>query len=178
MIINELAKGSWRKRQCSKHPLASRELRLYHTDNPASPERNSMFYYSKKPIKKQGLPVFWTPESGIDPANDDWIKSSLSSFPTHQHRYASMERIQLRFVIKENSPLENVLKLKTRFNPGNAKPAFLTELSLFSSELFSSRLMPGRQHEDRYPSCCFRTRCAGTLAYRLPPLQSLLQSEQ
>ena len=53
-----------------------------------------MFYYSKKPIKKQGLPVFWTPESGIDPANDDWIKSSLSSFPTHQHRYASMERMR------------------------------------------------------------------------------------
>ena len=27
-----------------------------------------------------------------------------------------MERIQLRFVIKENSPLENVLKPKTGFN--------------------------------------------------------------
>ena len=66
------------------------------------------------------------------------INCSLSSFPTHQHRYVSMERIQLRFTIKENSPLENVLKPKTGFNPGNAKHAFLTELSLFSSELFSS----------------------------------------
>ena len=56
-----------------------------------------------------------------------------------------MERIQLRFTIKENSPLENVLKSKTGFNPGNAKYAFLTELSLFSSELFSSRLTPDYQ---------------------------------
>jgi hypothetical protein len=74
MIINELAKGSWRKRQCSKHPPASRELRLYHTDNPALPERNSIFYYSKKPIKKQGLLVFWTTESGMNSTGDVWQK--------------------------------------------------------------------------------------------------------
>ena len=56
----------------------------------------------------------------------------------------SMEQIQLRFIIKENSPLENVLKPETRFNPGNAKHAFLTELSLFSSGLFSFERAYGR----------------------------------
>ena len=30
----------------------------------------------------------------MNPTSDDWIKSSLSSFPTHQHRYASMERMR------------------------------------------------------------------------------------
>jgi len=80
MIINELAKGSWRKRQCSKHPPASRELRLYHTDNPASPERNSIPHYSKKSIKKQGLLVFWTTESGMNPTSDDWIKLRFRRF--------------------------------------------------------------------------------------------------
>ena len=55
-----------------------------------------------------------------------------------------MERMQLRFIIKENSPLENALKPETRFNPGNAKHAFLTELSLFSSELFSFERAYGR----------------------------------
>ena len=53
----------------------------------------------------------------------------------------SMEQIQLRFIIKENSPLENVLKPETRFNPGNAKHAFLTELSQFSAGYFRAGLL-------------------------------------
>ena len=81
-----------------------------------------------------------------------------------------MERIQLRFTIKENSPLENVLKPKTGFNPGNAKHAFLTELSLFSSELFSSGLTDRQQG---FCPSCLRTRCAGTLQPR-----ELLRLEQ
>ena len=86
-----------------------------------------------------------------------------------------MERIQLRFTIKENSPLENVLKPKTGFNPGNAKHAFLTELSLFSSELFSSGLTD--RQRGFCPSCrC--TRCAATQRLRLLQLRQLLRLEQ
>lgn len=86
-----------------------------------------------------------------------------------------MERIQLRFTIKENSPLENVLKPKTGFNPGNAKHAFLTELSLFSSELFSSGLTDRQQG---FCPSCLRTRCAGTRRYQSLQPRELLRLEQ